>query len=92
MVIIKDQQTALDALTRIIEQGEGNVAIPDSHYSVYVKLYLNRGAWESYNVRVNPKTKDFKGESTHIDRDTSETGKDRAYKVGYFEPLLGTSY
>jgi len=81
MVIIKDQKTALDALTRIIEQGEGNVAIPDSHYSVYVKLYLNRGAWESYNVRVNPKTKDFKGESTHIDRDTSETGKDRAYKV-----------
>jgi hypothetical protein len=63
MVVITDQASALNALDTIIEQGEGNVAVPDSHYVVFVKLYLNRGDWTQLKVPTNPQTKDYKGRS-----------------------------
>ncbi|KIM80115.1 hypothetical protein PILCRDRAFT_822630 [Piloderma croceum F 1598] len=66
MVVITDQASALNALDTIIEQGEGNVAVPDSHYAVFVKLYLNREGWAQLKVPTNPQTKDYKG---HSDKD-----------------------
>jgi len=63
MVVITDQASALNALKTIIEQGEGNITVPDSHYAVFVKLYLNREAWAHFKVKKNPKTKDYKGQS-----------------------------
>ena len=80
MVVITDRSSALNAMTTIIEQGEGNVAVPDSHYSVFVKLYLNRESWGLYNVPKNPKTKDYKGNSRKLN--THGPNTDYIYKVG----------
>jgi len=64
MIVITDKASALKALKTIVEQGEGNVAVPDCHYAVFVNLYSNRGAWRLFNVKKNPKTADYKGHST----------------------------
>jgi len=53
---ITDQSTALQALRTIIEQGEGNLRIDDSHYDVFSKLYSAPESWEVHHVPNNPKT------------------------------------
>jgi len=65
MTIIIGKVSALKALTTIVEQGEGDVAVPDSHYTLFVQLYSNREAWVHYEVPKNPKTRDYKGHSTN---------------------------
>ena len=68
---ITDQATALQALRTIIEQGEGNLSVSDSHYDVFSQLYSEPDSWEVYNVPNNPKTAGYKNE-------------DYIYKVGSF--------
>ena len=53
---ITDQSTALRALRTIIEQGEGNLNVPNSHYDVFSQLYSEPDTWEVYQVPDNPKT------------------------------------
>ena len=59
---ITDQGTALRALKTIIEQGEGNLSVEDSHYDVFSKLYSEPDTWEVYHVPNNPTTADYKEE------------------------------
>jgi hypothetical protein len=64
---ITDQATALRALRTIIEQGEGNLRVDDSHYDVFSRLYSEPDSWEVYNVPDNPKTSDYNStEENHI--------------------------
>ncbi|KAM6493634.1 Ferritin-like domain containing protein [Amanita muscaria] len=56
---ITDKSTALKALATIIEQGEGNLSVEDSHYEVFSKLYSGP-APNVYKAPVNPKTEDYK--------------------------------
>ena len=56
---ITDQATALQALRTIIEQGEGNLSVTDSHYDVFSQLYSQPTSWEVYQVPDNPKTVDY---------------------------------
>ncbi|KAF9504781.1 hypothetical protein BS47DRAFT_1490060 [Hydnum rufescens UP504] len=65
MTVITGKASALKALTTIVEQGEGDVAVPDSHYTVFAQLYSDREAWVHYEVPKNPKTSDYKGRSTN---------------------------
>jgi len=59
---VTDQATALRALKTIIEQGEGNLSVSDSHYDVFSQLYSEPDSWEVYNVPNNPKTTGYKNE------------------------------
>jgi Ferritin-like len=61
MVVISDKASALKAVGTIIEQGEGNVVVPDSHYAAFAKLYLNREGWTLLNLPKNPQTLDYFG-------------------------------
>ncbi|KIL59195.1 hypothetical protein M378DRAFT_14985 [Amanita muscaria Koide BX008] len=55
---ITDKSTALKALATIIEQGEGNLSVEDSHYEVFSKLYSGPSP-DVYKAPVNPKTEDY---------------------------------
>jgi len=59
MVVVEDKHTALKALEVIVDQGEGNVGVEDSHYSIFLDLYLNQGEWECYNVKKDVKTEHY---------------------------------
>jgi Ferritin-like len=82
MVVITDQASALNALKTIIEQGEGDAAVEDSHYTIFVRLYSNRKAWKHYEVLKNPTTQGYKGRSTN----------DFVYKVGCLVLFFLTAY
>jgi hypothetical protein len=56
---INDQSTALRALRIVIEQGEGNLRVDDSHYDVFSKLYSRPQVWDVHLVPDNPKTVDY---------------------------------
>lgn len=56
---INNQSTALRALRTIIEQGEGNLRVDDSHYDVFSKLYSRPQVWDVHQVPDNPKTVDY---------------------------------
>jgi len=53
---ITDQASALSGLKTIIEQGEGNLSVAESHYEVFSKLYSDPDSWKTYRVPTNPKT------------------------------------
>jgi len=74
---VTDQATALRALRTIIEQGEGNLRVDDSHYDVFSKLYSKPGSWEVYHVPDNPTTEGY-----------NEDTKRYIYKVGAPSPSL----
>ncbi|KAI0825348.1 ferritin-like-domain-containing protein [Trametes gibbosa] len=60
MTIITDQETALEALTTIVDQGEGSIGIPDSHYSIFVDLYQQHKQWVCVNYVEDPSTISYK--------------------------------
>ncbi|THG99020.1 hypothetical protein EW026_g3264 [Hermanssonia centrifuga] len=60
MTVVKDLETALKAMTTIVDQGEGSVGNPDSHYHVFLDLYKKRDTWDCYPVGKNPTTESFK--------------------------------
>ena len=59
MVIIRDLDTALQAMTTIVDQGEGAVGVDDSHYKVFLDLFEKRDSWDYFPVFRNPKTSDY---------------------------------
>ncbi|KZT69515.1 hypothetical protein DAEQUDRAFT_756890 [Daedalea quercina L-15889] len=60
MTIVTDKATALQALETIVDQGEGSIGVPDSHYSVFVELYQRRKEWDCVEYVDEPKTDDYK--------------------------------
>jgi len=70
---ITNQSTALQALRTIIEQGEGNLRVDDSHYAVFSQLYSGPDFWEVYPVPNNPKTAGYES--------STEGDKNYIYKV-----------
>jgi hypothetical protein len=66
LVVVKDKDTALTALKTIVDQGEGNVGVEDSHYSVFLDLYLNRDGWECHNFKQDVKTTEYDTPSTQF--------------------------
>ncbi|KIK63446.1 hypothetical protein GYMLUDRAFT_72117 [Collybiopsis luxurians FD-317 M1] len=60
MTVIVDEQTALEALSTIVDQGEGSIGVPDSHYSIFVNLYQNLTQWDCVNYIDEPKTEKYK--------------------------------
>jgi len=73
---INDQSTALRALRTIIEQGEGNLRVDDSHYDVFSKLYSRPQVWDVHLVPDNPKTVDY----------WNKYQNNYAYRVGELPP------
>lgn len=63
LVVITDQSSALSALTTVVEQGEGDVVVENSHYTVFTDLYQSRKSWDLYRVPKNPKTWDYKNKN-----------------------------
>ncbi|KAI0668651.1 ferritin-like-domain-containing protein [Trametes maxima] len=61
MTVIVDKATALEALNTIVDQGEGGVGVPESHYTVFVELYHQRKKWACVNYVDEPHTADYKG-------------------------------
>jgi hypothetical protein len=65
-IVIRDKESAGNALKKIVQQGEGDQDTgPDerSHCDVFVDLYKNNDEnWTSktYNVPTNPKTEHYK--------------------------------
>ena len=54
MVVVKDLDTAMQALDIIVDQGEGSTGVDDSHYRMFLDLYRNRDMWECWPVAKNP--------------------------------------
>lgn len=65
LVIIKDKASALKAMNIVVEQGEGNGVVDNSHYNVFTNLY-HRKALDLHNMPENPKTSDYKETSPYI--------------------------
>lgn len=60
MTVIVDTKTALQALETIVDQGEGGIGVPDSHYSIFVELYQRRKEWVCINYIDEPHTAKYK--------------------------------
>ena len=60
MTVVVDTKTALEALETIVDQGEGSVGVPDSHYSIFVELYQRRKEWVCIDYVDKPHTADYK--------------------------------
>ena len=62
MVVIENKDLALSVLTRIIEEGEGDLDRPDSHYATFRKLYSSyaKNPWKYQQVPLNPYTAGYK--------------------------------
>ncbi|TBU46322.1 ferritin-like-domain-containing protein [Dichomitus squalens] len=63
MTVVVDTKTALQALETIVDQGEGSIGVPDSHYSIFVQLYQRRKEWTCIDYVNEPHTADYKGKS-----------------------------
>nr|VWO96715.1 Uncharacterized protein [Ganoderma boninense] len=60
MTVVVDIQTALKALETIVDQGEGSIGVPDSHYTIFVELYHRRKEWVCIDYVDKPHTSDYK--------------------------------
>ena len=56
MTVVVDTKTALKALETIVDQGEGSIGVPDSHYSIFVELHQRRMEWECIDYIDEPRT------------------------------------
>ena len=56
MTVVVDTNTALQALETIVDQGEGSIGVPDSHYSIFVELFQRRMEWECIDYIDKPET------------------------------------
>ena len=63
MTVVVDTKTALQALETIVDQGEGSIGVPDSHYSIFVELYQRRKEWTCIDYVDQPHTADYKGKN-----------------------------
>ncbi|KAI1793394.1 ferritin-like-domain-containing protein [Ganoderma leucocontextum] len=63
MTVVVDTKTALQALETIVDQGEGSIGVPDSHYSIFVELYQRRKEWVCIDYVDKPHTADYAGKS-----------------------------
>ncbi|KAM5533430.1 hypothetical protein V8D89_012868 [Ganoderma adspersum] len=60
MTVVVDTKTALQALETIVDQGEGSIGVPDSHYSIFVELYQRRKEWVCIDYVDEPHTASYK--------------------------------
>jgi hypothetical protein len=71
MKVIPDLKTAKEAMTLIVEQGEGRT-VPDqkqhSHYEIFKELH-SQDELVTYPVPQDPKTKAYEGFDVHTVRD-----------------------
>lgn len=56
MTVVTDEATALHALATIVDQGEGSIGVPESHYSIFVELYQRRKEWVVADYIDDPRT------------------------------------
>ncbi|EIW65207.1 uncharacterized protein TRAVEDRAFT_42584 [Trametes versicolor FP-101664 SS1] len=56
MTVVYDKVTALEALTTIVDQGEGSIGIPESHYTIFVDLYQQHKQWRCVDYVDEPST------------------------------------
>lgn len=56
MTVVYDKVTALEALTTIVDQGEGSIGIPESHYTIFVDLYQQHKQWRCVDYVDKPST------------------------------------
>jgi len=60
MVVVENKDIALRVLTRIMEEGEGDLDSPgaDSHYATFRDLYTSyaKNPWKYHQVPLNPYT------------------------------------
>ncbi|GJE98565.1 ferritin-like-domain-containing protein [Phanerochaete sordida] len=59
MTVITDKDSALKALQTIVDQGEGSLGIPESHYALFVELYQMRMNWKCINYIDEPSTEKY---------------------------------
>ncbi|KIK63443.1 hypothetical protein GYMLUDRAFT_241920 [Collybiopsis luxurians FD-317 M1] len=59
MTVITNKDTAFQALSTIVDQGEGSIGIPDSHYAIFVDLYQNLKRWNCFEYIAKPKTESY---------------------------------
>lgn len=60
MTVITDEASALEALTTIVDQGEGSIGIPNSHYAIFVDLYQQHKQWVCVDYVEDPSTISYK--------------------------------
>ncbi|KAF8208005.1 ferritin-like-domain-containing protein [Mycena galopus ATCC 62051] len=60
MTVIRNEATALQALETIVDQGEGSIGVPDSHYAIFVELYQQRQNWQTVDYIDAPATDKYK--------------------------------
>lgn len=60
MVVVENEESALRALQTIVDQGEGSIGVPDSHYSIFVELYQERKNWVCIEFVKDPNTSLYK--------------------------------
>lgn len=63
MTVIYDKVTALEALTTIVDQGEGSIGVPESHYTIFVDLYQQHQQWECVDYVDEPSTTSYKNKN-----------------------------
>ena len=56
MTLVRDVPSAHVALETIVDQGEGSIGVPDSHYAIFVELYQRRKEWTCVNYIDEPST------------------------------------
>lgn len=56
MTVVTNEATALHALATIVDQGEGSIGVPESHYSIFVELYQRRKEWAVTDYIDQPHT------------------------------------
>jgi hypothetical protein len=68
LVAVSDLQSSLDAITIIVDQGEGNPGPYDDpkklekdHFAVFTDLKTGTTDWNVLPVPTNPKSDDYKG-------------------------------
>ena len=78
MVVVENKGVALNVLARIIEEGEGDLDRPDSHYGKFCDLYSSyaKNPWTYQQVPLNPYTAGYQ-----------EAGLQFIYKVSSHEDI-----
>lgn len=73
MTVVQDIDTALKAMKKIVDQGEGATGeFEESHYNVFLDLYKRRDEWDCFDVPTNPTTEGYRNdEYIYRVRDTS---------------------
>ncbi|EKM50629.1 uncharacterized protein PHACADRAFT_263998 [Phanerochaete carnosa HHB-10118-sp] len=61
MTVVRDERTALEALETIVDQGEGSIAVPESHYAIFVELYQMQTEWTCTAYVDEPSTAKYTG-------------------------------